>query len=166
MTDLITFLDNNRKSSVYKGVNIHVLYRYLKMIVDTTTLTTSGQRSHNFCTSSSINNDTEYLYIVIVDLHMRQITIYECCGRIGNKDYSCIIRGPKFLLPSLRRKMNQFNDIHGEEPNDPPRDWNRQTPADHFKSITSPPKISPVVSAIMGRLNNYAIDNGDFEVHP
>ena len=57
MKDIITFLDNNRKSSVYKGLNIHVLHRYLKMIADTTTLTTSCQRSHNFCTSSSINND-------------------------------------------------------------------------------------------------------------
>ena len=30
----------------------------------------------------------------------------------------------------------------------------------------SPPKISPVVSAIMGGLNHHAIDNGDVEVHP
>ena len=28
------------------------------------------------------------------------------------------------------------------------------------------PKTSPVVSAIMGRLNHHDIDNGDVEVHP
>ena len=48
MTDLITFLDNNRKYSVYKGVNIRGLYHYLDMIRDLTILTTPGQRSHNF----------------------------------------------------------------------------------------------------------------------
>ena len=29
MAYLITFLDNNGKLSVYTGVNIHVIYRYL-----------------------------------------------------------------------------------------------------------------------------------------
>ena len=29
MTDLITFLDNNGKSAVYEGENIHGIYRYL-----------------------------------------------------------------------------------------------------------------------------------------
>ena len=28
------------------------------------------------------------------------------------------------------------------------------------------PKSRPVVSAVMGRLNHHAIDNGDVEVHP
>ena len=28
MTDIITFLDNNEKSAVYNGGNIHVLCRY------------------------------------------------------------------------------------------------------------------------------------------
>ena len=32
--------------------------------------------------------------------------------------------------------------------------------------MTSPPKTSPVVSAIVGILNHHAIDNGDVEVHP
>ena len=41
-----------------------------------------------------------------------------------------------------------------------------QPPEDQFKSRTSPTKISPVVSAIVGRLNPDAIDNGDVEVHP
>ena len=31
-----------------------------------------------------------------------------------HKADACIIRGPKFLLPSLRRKMNQFNALHGQ----------------------------------------------------
>ena len=42
MTELITLLDNNEKSAVYTGVNIHELYRYLEIIGDSTTLTTSG----------------------------------------------------------------------------------------------------------------------------
>ena len=61
--------------------------------------------------------------------------------------------------------MNQFNTLNGEEPNDPPREWKSQHPEAHFKSRTSPPKNSPMVLAIMGRLINHAIDNGDFEVH-
>ena len=61
--------------------------------------------------------------------------------------------------------MNQFNALHGEEPNDPPIDWNSQNPAAHFKYSTFPTKTSPVVSAIMGRLNHHAIDNGNVEVH-
>ena len=60
--------------------------------------------------------------------------------------------------------MNQFNALHGEEPNDPPREWNSQNSAVDFKSRTSPPKTSPLVSAIMGRLNHHSIDNGDVKV--
>ena len=62
--------------------------------------------------------------------------------------------------------MNQSNALHSGEPTDPPREWNIQHPAAHFKSRTSPPKTIPVVSAIMGRLNHHTIDNGDVEVHP
>ena len=72
-----------------------------------------------------------------------------------------VIRGPNFLPPSLRRKMNQFNALHGEEPKDPTRDWNSQPPVDHFKSKSSPSRTNPVFSAIMGKLNHHAIDNGD-----
>ena len=36
----------------------------------------------------------------------------------------------------------------------------------HFKSRNSSPKTSSVVSAIVGRLDHHAIDNGDVEVHP
>ena len=42
MTDLITFLDNNGKLSIYIGRNIHGLYHYLEIIGSPTTLTTSG----------------------------------------------------------------------------------------------------------------------------
>ena len=62
--------------------------------------------------------------------------------------------------------MNQFKKIHGEVPNEPPREWNIQIPASNFKSRTSPPKISPVVSDIMERLNPHSIESGDVEVHP
>ena len=42
---------------------------------------------------------------------------------------------------------------------------NSQLRAFHFKYRTYPPKTSPVVFAIMGRLNHHAIDNGDVEFH-
>ena len=121
MKDLITFLDKNVKSAVYTVGDIHVIYRYLEMIVDPTTLTTSGKCSHNFGPSSSRNNDAENLQPVIVALHMIQRSIYECCGGIGHKADAGIILGPKFFPPSLRRKMNQFNALHGDEPTDAPR---------------------------------------------
>ena len=92
--------------------------------------------------------------------------ICKCCGRIGHKADSCIIRGTKFLSTILIRNMNNFNALHGEESNEPPIEWNSQPIEYHFKSSTSPPKTSPVVSAITGRLNHHEIDNGDVEVHP
>ena len=68
---------------------------------------------------------------------MRQKSICEYCGIIGHKVDACIIRAPKFLPPSLRRKMNQFNELHGDEPKKPPRERNSQPPAAHFKSRSS-----------------------------
>ena len=68
MIYLITFLDNNGKSTVYTGGNIHGIYRYLKNIRAPTTLTTSGQSSHHFIPSSSINNDTASIQPFIASL--------------------------------------------------------------------------------------------------
>ena len=62
--------------------------------------------------------------------------------------------------------MNKLNDLHGDEPNEPLRQWNSQTLADNFRYRTSPPNTSPVVSDITGRLNHHAIDNGDVKIHP
>ena len=62
--------------------------------------------------------------------------------------------------------MNQFNAFNVGEPNGPPRECNSQTTVAHFKYRSPPPKTSPVVSDIMGRLNHHTIDNGDVEVHP
>ena len=114
MTDLITFLDNNVKYAVYTGGDIPGIYRYLDIIGDPTTLTTSGQHSHHLIPSYTINNDAATLQPVISALRTRQNSICECCGRIGHKDDTCIIRGPKFFPPSLRRKMNQVNALHGD----------------------------------------------------
>ena len=61
--------------------------------------------------------------------------------------------------------MNKFNDPHGDEPTETTREWNRQPPEAYFKSITSTPQTSPLFLNIMGRLNNYAINNGDVEVY-
>ena len=60
--------------------------------------------------------------------------------------------------------MNQFNELHDDKPNEPPREWNSQPPASHFKSRTSTSKTNPVMSAIVKRLNHHAIDNGDVKV--
>ena len=121
MTDLITFLDKNVKSDVYKRGDIHIIYRYQEMSGVPTTLTTSGQHSHHLRPSSSINNDEETPQPVIAALRMRQKSMCEFCGRIGHKADACIIRGPQFLPPSLRRNMNQFNALNGNERNDPQR---------------------------------------------
>ena len=59
--------------------------------------------------------------------------------------------------------MNQFNALHVDEQNDPPREWNRQTPSVHFKYLTPTSKTSPVVSYIMWRINHNTFDNGDVE---
>ena len=164
--DIITFIDNNGKSAVYKGGNIDGIYRYLDMIEYPKSLTPSVQRSCNFGPSSFIKNDTASIQPVIADLHMIQKSICKFCGRIGHKADDCIIHCPKLLPPSLIRKINQFTALHGEETNEPPREWNSQPTEDQFKSRTSPPKTSPAVSYIMGILNHNAIDNGDVEVHP
>ena len=94
---------------------------------------------------------------------MRHNSICKFCRRIGHKADACIIRGPKLLPTSIRIKINQFNALHGDEPNDLPRGRNRQPPEAHFKYRTSPPQTSPVVSAIIGRLNHHVIDNRIFE---
>ena len=60
--------------------------------------------------------------------------------------------------------MNQFNALHGDEPKEPPREYNRQDPAAHFKSRTSPSRTNPMISAIMGELNHHATDNGDVKI--
>ena len=62
--------------------------------------------------------------------------------------------------------MNQLNPRHGDETTDPPQEWNSQHIEDHFKYRTSPPKTSPMVLDIVGRMNHHAIDNGDVEVNP
>ena len=61
--------------------------------------------------------------------------------------------------------MNHSNALYGDEPNEPPRECMIQPPAAHFISKTSPSNTIPVVSYIMGRINNHAIDNGDVKVH-
>ena len=124
MTDLITFPDNNGKSTVYTGGYINGIYCYLEMIGAPTTFNTSGHRSHHFAPSCSINNYAATPHPVITALCTRQKSTCECCGRIGHKYDACIIHGPKFLPPSPRRKMNKFNVLHGDEPNETPREWN------------------------------------------
>ena len=136
------------------------------MIIVSTKLTTSGRHSHPFVPSYSTNSDTETLQPFIADLCFQQKKICNCCERIGHKADACTIRGPKFLPPSLRRNINQFNDLYVVEKNDPPRDCNSQPPAVHFRSRTSPPQISPLVSAIIWRLNYHDVNNGDVQVYP
>ena len=128
MTYLITLLDSNGKYTVYIGGDIHGLYRYLDIIGAPNKFITSGQCSHNFRPSSFTNNDTASTQPVIADLCMRQKIICELCEKIGHKYDVCIIRGPKSLPTSLRINMNQFNTLHGNETNEPPREWNTKPP--------------------------------------
>ena len=165
MIDLIKFLDNKGKYAVYIGGDIHRIYHYLEMIGAPTKLITLSQRSHHFSHSYYINNNKAYLQPVIAALFTRKKTICEWCGRIGHKTDAYIIRGPKFLPPSLRRKTNKVNALHGDEPNEPPRGCSRKSPAAHFKSRISPFNTSPMVSAIMGRCNCNSIDNIDVKFH-
>ena len=60
--------------------------------------------------------------------------------------------------------MNNFNALHGEEPKCPPREWNRQPPADNFKSRSSTSRTNPVISDIMEKLNHHYIDNSDVKI--
>ena len=60
--------------------------------------------------------------------------------------------------------MNQFNALHGDKPKEPPREWNIQPLAYHFKSSSYPSRTKPVISAIMGKLNHHAMDNNDVKV--
>ena len=142
------------------------LYIYLEIIGHPTTLTTSGKLSNNFFPSSSTNIDTATLQTVVEALRIRQKNIWEFYGRTGHKVDACIISGPNFLPPSLRRNMNQFNTLYSNESNDPLLECNSQPPEYHFKSRDSPSKTSPVVSAVLGVINHHTIDNVDVEVHP
>ena len=88
------------------------------------------------------------------------------------KAESCIIRGEKFSPPSLFRNNNQFNEVHGNTQHEPTKEWTRTSPAAQLKSPNSTTRSStdkinsPIVSDIIGKLNHYAVDNGDIEVYP
>ena len=71
MTDLITLLDKSGKFAIYDGGDIHGIYRYIEMVGDPTTLTTTVHLSHHFGSSSSINNYATTLQPVIAALRMR-----------------------------------------------------------------------------------------------
>ena len=76
----------------------------------------------------STNNDTTSLQPFISYLCVRQKIICKQCGMIGHKDDSCIFCGPNFLSPSLRINRNKSNALYGDEPAEPPREWNSQPP--------------------------------------
>ena len=154
MTDLTTFLDNNGKYAIYKGGDINIIYSYLEMIGDPLTFITLGQRSHHFIPSSSINNDTASLQPVIAAICARQKSICEWCESIGHKADAYTIHVTKLIPPSLRRKMNQSNALHGDEPNKAPREWKNQPPAYNLKYRTFPSNPSPVVSDFLGTLTS------------
>ena len=60
--------------------------------------------------------------------------------------------------------MKQFNELHGNEPSEPPRECNIQPSEGQFKSCNHPSKTSPVVSDLMERLNTHAVENGYVEI--
>ena len=63
------------------------------------------------------------------------------------------------------RKTNKSNAMSADEPTEPPRYWNSQPLAVHFKYHTRLTKTITMVLAIMGILNHHDIDNGDVEVY-
>ena len=79
---------------------------------------------------------------------------------------ACIIFGVKFLPPILRRNSNQFNALHDNKTTESLIEWNIQPTEVHFKYQNSPTKTSPMVSAIMGKLNHRVIYIGDVQFHP
>ena len=82
ITYIITILDNNIKSAVYTGANIHGIYRYLEIIVASTTLTTSDQLYHHSGPSSSTNNYTGTIQIVVAYLCIQHKNICKLFERI------------------------------------------------------------------------------------
>ena len=70
------------------------------------------------------------------------------------------------LPQQVLKKINQFNALRGEDPNEPPKECNIQPIESQLKSRTSSTNTSPLVSDIMGKINHHAINNGDVEVHP
>ena len=93
-------------------------------------------------------------------------TICGFCGILGHQDDSCIICDNKMFSLILRRNMNQFNELHGDKPDKPPSEWDNQTTPVDFKPLPSDPNTSPVVSNIMVRINNHAVDDVNVEVYP
>ena len=61
--------------------------------------------------------------------------------------------------------MNRLNELHGENTNEPPHEWNSKNTEVQFKPHNSAPNHSIVVSDITGRLNNNEVDNGGVEVY-
>ena len=57
--------------------------------------------------------------------------------------------------------MNKSNAVRGDKPVDPPRYWKIQPTAVHFKYDTPNTNTITVVSAILGILNNHAVENGN-----
>ena len=66
----MTLIEKNRKSSVYTGVLIHVIYCYLEIIGSPTRLNTSIHRYYNYGPEYSTNTDIETLRSVIEYLRM------------------------------------------------------------------------------------------------
>ena len=104
-----------RKIGCLHSGYIHELYCYLEIIGAPTILTPSGQQSRHF-----------YFHIpstMIQQLSSQLLQLSAWDGRvfanyvkrIGYKANVCIIRGPKFLPPSLIRNMNKFVSLPGEE---------------------------------------------------
>ena len=88
--------------------------RDLEIIGIPSNLTSSSHQFYYFNHTSSNNNDTYFLQTEIAALCFNIFCEY--CGTNGHKADSCIIRGSKFLPPSLREKMNQSNALNGDEP--------------------------------------------------
>ena len=61
--------------------------------------------------------------------------------------------------------MNQFNELHGDEPNKPQREIIIQPPEAHLKSYTLTPNTITEVLAIIEILYRHTDDNGSVMVY-
>ena len=80
-------------------------------------------------------------------------------------------QGSKFISFKSPNKEENYNTVHGDKPNDPPKEWTINSPAVHLNYQTSTPRTSndkihiTVVSGLIGKMNHNS-GCGDIEVYP
>ena len=120
-----------------------------------------------------------FLFLHLQPKMMQQLSIQLLQLSVFNRSLFVNAMGELYtiLMPALSvsltssqkiiiKRMKQSNILHGDYPTELTRECNSQPPVAHFKSNIFPPKTSPVVLAIMGRLTHSTIYNGNVEIYP